>query len=92
MPHELLETRARQAFRCNRALAASIRAATDCARRQAPASKIRKVNRYGRLPEGGGGLQSVMDYGFMLNRHRALDLWWSMILSENRCPLFRIML
>jgi hypothetical protein len=21
-----------------------------------------------------------------LNRHRALDLWWSMIFSENRCP------
>jgi hypothetical protein len=36
-----------------------------------------------------------------LNRHRALDLWWSMIFSENRYPpigskpegmLFRIML
>jgi hypothetical protein len=25
------------------------------------------------------------------NRHRALDLWWSMIFSENRYPLFRIM-
>ena len=24
--------------------------------------------------------------GFKLNRHRALDLWWSMIFSENRCP------
>jgi hypothetical protein len=22
--------------------------------------------------------------GFRLNRHRALDLWWSMIFSENR--------
>jgi hypothetical protein len=30
--------------------------------------------------------------GFKWNRHRALDLWWSMILSENRYPLFRIML
>jgi hypothetical protein len=30
--------------------------------------------------------------GFRLNRHRALDLWWSMIFSENRYPLFRIML
>jgi hypothetical protein len=27
-----------------------------------------------------------------LNRHRALALWWSMIFSENRYPLFRIML
>jgi hypothetical protein len=27
-----------------------------------------------------------------LNRHRALDIWWSMIFSENRLPLFRIML
>jgi L-iditol 2-dehydrogenase len=26
-----------------------------------------------------------------LHRHRALDLWWSMIFSENRYPLFRIM-
>jgi hypothetical protein len=26
------------------------------------------------------------------NRHRALNLWWSMIFSENRQPLFRIML
>jgi hypothetical protein len=24
-----------------------------------------------------------------LNRYRALDLWWSMIFSENRYPLFR---
>jgi hypothetical protein len=30
--------------------------------------------------------------GFRLNRHRALALWWSMIFSENRYPLFRIML
>src|SRR5262249_22167047 len=30
--------------------------------------------------------------GFSLNRHRALDLCWSMIFSENRLPLFRIML
>jgi hypothetical protein len=30
--------------------------------------------------------------GFGLNRHRALDIWWSMIFSENRYPLFRIML
>jgi hypothetical protein len=30
--------------------------------------------------------------GFKLNRHRALDHWWSMIFSENRFPLFRIML
>jgi hypothetical protein len=30
--------------------------------------------------------------GFNLNRHRALDLWWSMIFTENRYPLFRIML
>jgi hypothetical protein len=30
--------------------------------------------------------------GFKLNRHRALDLWWSMIFSESRHPLFRIML
>jgi hypothetical protein len=30
--------------------------------------------------------------GFSLNRHRALDLWWSMVFSENRYPLFRIML
>src|ERR1700733_11150608 len=30
--------------------------------------------------------------GFKLNRHRALDLWRSMIFSENRYPLFRIML
>jgi hypothetical protein len=30
--------------------------------------------------------------GFRLNRHRALDLWWSMIFSENRHPFFRIML
>jgi hypothetical protein len=30
--------------------------------------------------------------GFMLNRHRALALWWSLIFSENRHPLFRIML
>ena len=30
--------------------------------------------------------------GFRLNRHHALDLWWSMIFSENRYPLFRIML
>jgi hypothetical protein len=29
---------------------------------------------------------------FRLNRYCALDLWWSMIFSENRCPLFRIML
>jgi hypothetical protein len=38
---------------------------------------------------------------FRLNRYRALDLWWSMIFSENRPPpigstpegmLFRIML
>jgi hypothetical protein len=29
---------------------------------------------------------------FRLNRHRALHLWWSMIFSENRYPLFRIML
>jgi len=30
--------------------------------------------------------------GSKLNRHRALDLWWSMIFSENRYPLFRMML
>jgi hypothetical protein len=30
--------------------------------------------------------------GFRLNRHRALDLWWSMIFSENGYSLFRIML
>jgi hypothetical protein len=30
--------------------------------------------------------------GFKLYRHRALDLWWSMIFSENRFPLFRIVL
>jgi len=30
--------------------------------------------------------------GFKSNRHRALDLWWSMIFLENRYPLFRIML
>jgi hypothetical protein len=30
--------------------------------------------------------------GFRLNRHRAPDLWWSVIFSENRYPLFRIML
>jgi hypothetical protein len=30
--------------------------------------------------------------GFRLNRHRALDLWWGMIFTENRYPLFRIML
>jgi hypothetical protein len=30
--------------------------------------------------------------GFVLNRRRALDPWWSMIFSENRYPLFRIML
>jgi hypothetical protein len=24
--------------------------------------------------------------GFKLNRHRALDLWWTMIFSEYRCP------
>jgi hypothetical protein len=30
--------------------------------------------------------------GFMLTRHRALVLCWSMIFSENRQPLFRIML
>ena len=29
--------------------------------------------------------------GFKLNHNRALDLWWSMIFSENRYPLFRIM-
>jgi hypothetical protein len=26
------------------------------------------------------------------NRHPALAYWWSMIFSENRCPLFGIML
>ena len=26
------------------------------------------------------------------NRHSALHYWWSMIFSENRCPLFGIML
>ena len=30
--------------------------------------------------------------GFKSNHHRALDLWWSMIFSENRFRLFRIML
>jgi len=30
--------------------------------------------------------------GVKLNRHRARVLWWSMTLSENRLPLFRIML
>jgi hypothetical protein len=30
--------------------------------------------------------------GFKLHRHRALDIWWSMIFSENRQPLLRIML
>ena len=29
---------------------------------------------------------------FSSNRHPALDYWWSMIFSENRCPLFGIML
>jgi hypothetical protein len=30
--------------------------------------------------------------GFKLNHHRTPDLCWSMIFSENRYPLFRIML
>jgi ABC-type lipoprotein export system ATPase subunit len=30
--------------------------------------------------------------GFKLNRHRTLELCWSMIFSKNRKPLFRIML
>jgi len=30
--------------------------------------------------------------GFKLNHNRALDLWWNIIFSENRYPLFRIML
>jgi hypothetical protein len=29
---------------------------------------------------------------FTLVRHHALDSWWSMIFSENRYPLFGIML
>src|SRR5215470_178208 len=29
---------------------------------------------------------------FSSNRHPALAFWWSMIFSENRCPLFGIML
>ena len=39
------------------------------------------------------GLSDVLERdGFRLNQHRALDLWWSMNFSENRYPLFRIML
>jgi hypothetical protein len=30
--------------------------------------------------------------GFRLIRNRAPNFWWSMIFSENRYPLFRIML
>jgi hypothetical protein len=37
-------------------------------------------------------LRALERDGFRLNRGRALDLWWSMIFSENRYPLFRIML
>jgi len=29
---------------------------------------------------------------FSSNRHRALTYCWSMMFSENRCPLFGIML
>jgi len=29
---------------------------------------------------------------FSFAHHHALALWWSMIFSENRCPLFGIML
>jgi hypothetical protein len=36
--------------------------------------------------------QALERDGFRSNRHHALDLWWSMIFSENRYPLFRIML
>jgi len=39
-----------------------------------------------------GPSQELERDGFRLNRHHALDLWWSMIFSENRYPLFRIML
>jgi len=39
------------------------------------------------------GLSDVLERdGFKWNCHRALDLWWSVIFSENRYPLFRIML
>jgi hypothetical protein len=40
----------------------------------------------------GRQVHSLERDGFGLNGHRALDLWWSMIFSENRYPLFRIML
>jgi hypothetical protein len=45
-----------------------------------------------------GGLQSscrgsdLERDDFFSNRHRALAYRWSMIFSENRCPLFGIML
>src|SRR5262249_50223381 len=40
----------------------------------------------------GRGSNSPPRDGSKLNRHRALDLCWSMSFSENRYPLFRIML
>jgi hypothetical protein len=36
--------------------------------------------------------QRESEMTFLQNRHPALAYWWSMIFSENRCPLFGIML
>jgi hypothetical protein len=37
----------------------------------------------GRQSDGDPGRDRLERDGFKLNRHRALDLWWSMIFSEN---------
>jgi len=40
----------------------------------------------------GGQIGGIERDDFSSNRHSALAYWWSMIFSENRFPLFGIML
>jgi hypothetical protein len=46
-----------------------------------------------KIRQGGGECRRLLEHDdFSSNRHRALSSCLSMILSENRYPLFRIML
>src|SRR5262249_38924400 len=44
------------------------------------------------IVEGAMGMFRLKRDGFSSNRHPALGYCWSMMFSENRCPLFGIML
>jgi hypothetical protein len=64
-------------------------------RPQSPAGLPAKLNSFatdGPLAKGSRLPQRRKRDGIELNRHRALAYYLSMIFSENRSPLFRIML